>query len=94
MKKDSLITGLLSGIIAPLFGFYLYFLLFFGYMGFNGFVKHVIKNNLAISVLSLGVILNLVIFFAFYKFELDRSAKGVIFATFLYSFVVVYFKVL
>ncbi len=94
MKKDSLLTGLISGILSPLLGFYIYYLLFFGYMGFNNFINHVIKNNLAVSVLSIGVILNLVIFFAFYKIEADRSAKGVIMATFLYSFVVVYFKVL
>jgi len=94
MKKDSLLTGFIAGVLSPLLGFYFYFLLFFGYMGFSNFINHVIKNNLAVSVLSIGVILNLVIFFIFYQIEADRSAKGVIMATFLYSFVVVYFKVL
>ena len=94
MKKDAFITGFLPGLILPLIGFYIYFQLFFEYMGLASFIQHLQRINMIVSVLSLGVILNLVIFFFFYQKELDRSARGVIAATFVYAGLVVYYKVL
>lgn len=92
--KDHFLAGLLPGLILPLIGFYLYALIFFNYMSFPTFLNHVIKANLAVSVLSLGVILNLGLFFLFYQLKHDRAAKGVIGATFVYAFLVLYFKVI
>jgi hypothetical protein len=94
MKKDAFMTGFVPGLILPWIGFYLYYLMFFSYMSFAGFFKHVEKANLMISVLSLGVILNLVLFFYFYKVETDKSARGVIGASFVYAFIVVYVKMI
>lgn len=92
--KDHFLTGLIPGLILPLFGFYLYAVFFFSYMSFSAFLEHVIKANLALSVLSLGVILNLGLFFLFYRLQHDRAARGVIGATFIYAFMVLYFKVI
>lgn len=92
--QDKFITGFVPGLLMPLFGFYIYYLLFFGYMEFDHFIDHVIRANIAVSVLSLGAILNLAVFFLFYTKEKDNAAKGVIGATFLYAFFVIYFKVL
>jgi len=63
-------------------------------MTFTGFFKHVYQANLAISVLSLGVILNLALFFLYYQLKFDRSAKGVIAASFIYAFAALYYKVI
>ncbi len=93
-KKDAFLTGLIPGLILPFVGFYLYYLIFFRYMNFHSFVDHVTRINKAISVLSLGAVLNLLMFFVFYQLQLDKSARGVIAATFIYAFVVVYYKVL
>ena len=93
-SKDKFLTGFIPGLFLPLVGFYTYFLLFFGYMNFMAFFDHVLSSGHAISVLSLGVILNLALFFAFYQMEMDRAAKGVIGSTFLYAFLALYFKVL
>lgn len=87
-------TGFVPALLLPLLGFYLYYLGFFSYMTFDGFIDHVVRSNLAVSVLSLGVILNLGLFFLFYIKEVDKAAKGVIAATFIYAFVVLYFKIL
>jgi hypothetical protein len=38
--------------------------------------------------------MNLGLFFIFYKLKMDRSARGIILATFLYAGLVVYLKVL
>ena len=90
--NDRFLTGFIPGLIMPLMGVYIYFLLFFSYMGLAGFIKHIFKNNLIVSVISLGTILNLAVFFLFYQFEKDHSAKGVIGATFIYAFIVLFFK--
>jgi hypothetical protein len=87
-------VGFVPGLLLPLLGFYIYYLLFFAYMTLDGFIDHVVKANLAVSVLSLGVILNLGLFFLYYMKEVDKAARGVIGATFIYAFIVLYFKVL
>ena len=94
MKRDHFFTGFVPALILPLPGIYIYYLLFFHFMGFRSFLNHISRTDLLISVISIGVILNLGLFFLFYHFEHDRSAKGVIAATFIYAFVVLYFKVL
>ncbi len=94
MRTDHFLVGFASGLIAPLIGFYFYYQLFFAYMGFQSFYKHVSSSDKLISVLSLGVILNLVLFFIFYQTEKDRSLKGVVGATFVYAFLVLYYKMI
>ena len=93
IKKDSFIAGFIPGLIFPVIGFYCYFLLFFNYMDFHGFYHLLVKSDKVVSVMSLGVILNLIVFFVFYQLEADKSLRGVIAATFIYAFIVVYFKV-
>lgn len=92
--KDHFLSGFIPGLLAPPIGFCLYFFIFFGYMTLQGFIEHVINAGLALSVLSLGAILNLGLFFLFYQFNKDRAAKGVIAAIFVYAFFVMYYRVL
>lgn len=91
-RKDKFIIGFIPGLIVPVLGGYIFYLIFFRYMDFNYFVNHIINSQKWVSVLSLGAILNLGLFFLFYRMEWDRSAKGVLAATFLYAFMVVYYK--
>lgn len=92
INKDSFIFGLVPGLILPWVGFYIYYLLFFSYMSLSGFANHLRSIDMLVSVVSLGAILNLAMFFIFYQFKLDRSAKGVIGATFIYAFIVIIYK--
>ena len=84
MRTDHFLFGFISGLIGPLIGFYFYYLLFFRYMGFNSFYRHVVSSDKLISVLSLGVILNLALFFIFYQhydrifgIVLQRGTQGI-----------------
>ncbi len=92
INKDSFWIGFIPGLIAPFAGGFIFYLLFFRYMYFENFIRHISNTSQWISVLSLGVILNLGLFFLFYQKEKDRSAKGVLAATFIYAFIAVYFK--
>jgi len=85
-------VGWLTGILVPPAGF-----IVFSYFYFSGqslrevwemfALRHVIPH-----VISLSVILNLVCFFAFLKVNRDEAARGVLGATFLYVFIVLYLK--
>ncbi len=93
ISKDSFLIGFIPSLIAPFLGSLIFYFIFFNYMELNYFIKHIVTTDKWVSVLSLGVIMNLGLFFFFYRKKLDRSTRGVIAATFLYAFVVVYFKV-
>jgi hypothetical protein len=92
LNKDLFVTGFIPGLIAPFLGSFIFYLLFFNYMQLDNFIRHIVSSGTWVSVLSLGVILNLIIFIFFFRREDDRSAKGVLAATFVYAFVVIYFK--
>jgi hypothetical protein len=92
--KDKFIYGFIPALIFPFAGSYIYYQLFFRYMGLNTFINHIINANLIVSVLSIGVILNLALFFLFFRLNKDKSASGVIGGTFIYAFVALYFNVI
>lgn len=92
ISNNSFLPGFISGLIAPFLGALIFYFAFFNYMYLENFIKHIMNTTQWISVLSLGVILNLGLFFIFIRKEADLSAKGVLAATFIYAFIVVYFK--
>ncbi|HKR06510.1 MAG TPA: hypothetical protein VJY62_17885 [Bacteroidia bacterium] len=92
LNKDLFITGFIPGLIAPFLGSLLFYFLFFNYMQLDNFTRHIINSGTWVSVISLGAILNLGLFIFFFRRQSDRSARGVLGATFVYAFVVVYFK--
>jgi hypothetical protein len=92
INKDSILLGFIPGLIAPFLGSLIFYFIFFNYMEINSFINHIIRSNTWVSVLSLGAIINLALFIFFFRRQWDRSARGVVGATFIYAFVVVYFK--
>ncbi|MBK5284998.1 MAG: hypothetical protein JJE25_06315 [Bacteroidia bacterium] len=93
IKKDSRLIGFISGLLAPFIGLYIYYLISFHYMSLRSFVNRITELQLLAGVMSLSLIANLVLFFFFLRTKADRSAYGVIGATFLYGLVIVYLKV-
>ena len=90
--KDHFLTGFTSGLLTPLIGFYIYYLISFRYMGFQSYVSRLTELGLEAGVISLSLIANLVVFFYFIKSKADRSARGVIGATFAYGMLIVILK--
>ncbi len=93
MRKNNFLTGFIIGLIAPVFGSIIFYLIFFGYIRLDNFINHVMQSSLWVSVLSIGVILNLGIFMLFIKNDFDKAARGVLGATFVYAFIVLIFKI-
>ena len=93
LNRDSFLTGFIPGMILPFIGALVFYFIFFDYMNLGKFVKHIVDNDKWISVLSLGTIANLLLFWKFLKMNCEKSARGVLGATFIYAFVVAYFKI-
>jgi len=92
MKKEILI-GFLIGIIATVFGFYVY-VEFVSTYSFEETIKILNKGNLYGKVLGLAAIPNLFVFFIFLKKKQDLRARGVLIACFFIAFLVLISKFL
>ena len=83
--------GFLVGLIAPFVAFSV-FVLFVLELDLFITLKEVSKSNKLPHIISLSLLINLIIFFMKIKTRRDSAARGVLGATILYAFVVVYLK--
>jgi hypothetical protein len=92
MNKDSMILGAILGLVAPIGGMLIYYSLFLSHHSIATVIERTMSDGKITSMVSLGCFANLALFFLFYKMELDKSARGVILATFVYVAYVMYVK--
>jgi len=90
MKKEILI-GFLIGIVANLAGSYLY-IYFFSNYSLENTIKLSLKEDIFGSLIALGAILNLIVFFIFLKKKQYYRARGVVLATVLAAILVLISK--
>lgn len=80
--KKEIIIGFLIGLIANLSGIYLY-IFFFSDFELEETILGAIENDFMGSLIALGAILNLFVFFIFLKKKQIYRARGVVMATVL-----------
>jgi hypothetical protein len=90
--KKEILIGFIVGLLANALGTLLYIVLFSD-MGIEETINAATQQGHIGSLLALGAILNLLAFFAFLKIRRDNRAKGVLIATILTAFIILYFKV-
>ncbi|WP_299322476.1 hypothetical protein [Maribacter sp. Asnod2-G09] len=90
--KKEILIGFIVGIIANTLGTLLYILIFSELSIAETFEAAVNQEHVG-SLLALGAILNLVAFFGFLRIKRDNRAKGVLIATILTAFAILYYKV-
>tara|TARA_R110002051_G_scaffold130712_1_gene204591 strand:- start:3159 stop:3443 length:285 start_codon:yes stop_codon:yes gene_type:complete len=90
--KKEILIGFIVGIIANAIGTLLYILIF-SELSIAETYKAAVAQEHVGSLLALGAILNLIAFFGFLKIKRDHRAKGVLIATILIAFVILYYKV-
>jgi hypothetical protein len=90
--KDNLFTGLISGIVAPAIAFVVYTKIKLPTETIMNVIRHIMELGILSTIISISVFINLLVFFVFIWSNAERSARGVLFATFLYAFVVVVLK--
>ena len=76
-----ILIGLLIGLAANLAGIYLYIFFFFSDSGLKETIIGALQNDLLGSLIALGAIPNLFVFFIFIKKNQMYRARGVVLAT-------------
>ena len=91
-KIDKQGIGVIIGLLAPILGVYLFYSYSNFGMEFFEYLKVSLTKGLSAKILSLGLIANLIFFFPAINLNLDRLARGIIIATFLYGAVILVLK--
>ncbi|ULQ58215.1 hypothetical protein KJS94_08400 [Flavihumibacter rivuli] len=97
LKKDNLRLGIALGILAPVIGMLLYYLLEFysrnvGLAEFLGYLKT--YKSLLTAVSSISLVANAVLFTIYINSRKDKTAKGVFIATLIYGITVLLIKLI
>ena len=87
MKRwiDTMITGIIAGLIGPIIAFLIYASVFRSYEAVVDVLNRFIVRNVLTHVISLAAIPNLLVFFLFLWSGKERAAYGVIGATLIYA---------
>lgn len=93
-KYDKLMFGLTLGAVIPLLIFFGIYLIRYGEVQVQDYLQQLWKLKVTFKILSLCGFANLLIFFYFYRNKMDKAARGIIFATFLYAFLFLIFEIL
>lgn len=91
-RFDRILTGFLIGLVAPLIIFLMFYQIKYSEMNFTNYLRNIWQMKIFLKLLSLCVFPNLGFFFLFYRTKYDMAARGVIMATFMYAFVVLFAK--
>lgn len=92
-KADKLWIGLLAGLVGPLVGFLLLYVIMFNHLSLETFLLSFVSNGgVQAPVLSVSLIFNLLLFLGALKWDLLYAARGVLMATVIYAPVVVVVK--
>jgi hypothetical protein len=95
MRSDSMLLGVIGGLIAPVIGFLLYATMYVTAIRPQHDMAYFINDlffgtrQYQAPVLSLSLLANLALFFIFDKFGKPLAMRGVILATFIYGVVIV-----
>lgn len=92
MGKRDVIIGFILGLLANVLGITLYIVLF-SKDGFTDTIKNAISNEFLGKLVSLGAVVNLLVFFYFIKKHEDHKARGVLMATLMAAIIVIINKV-
>lgn len=91
-RSKEVVIGFVTGCIANTLGTLLYILLFSDLGVVAAFCAAVDQGYVG-SILALGALLNLVVFFGFLRIKRDERARGVLIATLVTALIIVLYKV-
>jgi hypothetical protein len=91
-KLNSMTIGLAGGLITPLLAFIIYFKIRDPHLHIEDSVQRLSESGVLSYYASLSAIANLGIFFLFLRINADRAARGVLGATILYAFLILFLQ--
>ncbi len=89
MRKIDLLFGVLFGLATALLGSYLFLILFVDDSLTAGIAKIKANEHLG-KIITLGAVLNLILFFSLLHFKKELMARGVILATILLAILTIF----
>ena len=93
MKRNVPVLGLIIGLIFPILGMLVMYLVKFAGTPFGDFVQTMVANHkVAAMVLSLSLLANALPFIYYTNKRLDLTARGILIATMLYAVLIVLLK--
>jgi len=93
-RFDRIFSGWLLGTIVPLVIFMIIYEVKYSEIEFSLYMRNLWNMKLFLKILSLCVFPNLGFFLLFYRMKYDMAARGVIMATFMYTFMVLIAKLI
>ena len=90
LNKKELFCGLLSGFLADLLGMIIVVIVLFQSFNILKIINDSISETFITKLISLGAIVNLIVFFIFLKYDYEERARGVLLATFIIAILTIY----
>ena len=93
LNKKEVFFGLFSGFLANFLGMIITIIVLFQETNSSNIFKIIndsFLDNSISKLISLGAILNLIVFFIFLKYDYEERAKGVLLATFIITILTIY----
>ncbi|GAA4319178.1 hypothetical protein [Compostibacter hankyongensis] len=95
LKRDQTGLGLVLGLLAPIVGFFIFYLLRFLPNGASlaSYLQLFSNHQFLIpKVMSLSLLFNAIIFFLYTQNHKDQTARGILIATLVYAIVIIIYK--
>jgi len=93
-KYDSIVLGTVLGLFTPVVVFMIYYLVRYRGMYFPAYLHYLSEGGTFLPILSLCVVPNLLTFFIFIWTKRDKSARGVLQATFVFAIYICIMKMI
>ena len=93
LNKKHILIGIFSGFLANIAGTILSVIILFKEVKISNIFRIIndsISDNFITKLISLGAIINLIVFFVFLKYEFEERARGVLVATFIIAILTIY----
>ena len=93
MNKKHILIGVFSGFLANITGTVLTVIILFQEINISEIIKIIndsISDKFITKLISLGAIINLIVFFIFLKYDFEERARGVLIATFIIAILTIY----
>ena len=93
-RRDDLKFGIILGFLAPIAGMIIYYFISFYTrdVKFSEFLMFLKTNKTLLTVSSISLVANAVIFTIFINTQRDRTARGIFIATLIYGIAVLLIK--
>ena len=95
MNKKEILVGIFSGFLANIAGAIISVIILFQEIKISNILKILsdsISDNFITKLISLGAVMNLIVFFVFLRYDYEEKARGVLIATFIIAILTIYFN--